>query len=90
MTVSTADNKLTGNGGDDVLTGGLGRDHLRGNAGNDTLFSRDGVAGFLDGGSGAENAQRNDSLDFAPYVEAFLSRPRRSPGTTRCTWLTDK
>lgn len=53
VTVSSADQILTGTAGNDVLTGGIGNDQLSGLAGNDTLM---GGAGndLLDGGPGAD------------------------------------
>ncbi|HJT21169.1 MAG TPA: putative Ig domain-containing protein [Nitrospira sp.] len=56
LTISSADQTLTGTPGNDVLTGGIGNDQLLGLAGNDTLV---GGAGndLVDGGPGVDNMQ---------------------------------
>ena len=53
---STANLRLTGNGGDNWITGNTGNDALRGGAGRDRLISRDGND-WLDGGSGDDILQ---------------------------------
>jgi len=56
LTVSSADQTLTGTAGNDVLTGGVGNDQLFGLAGNDTLAG--GVGNdLLDGGLGLDRMQ---------------------------------
>ena len=66
------DDLLTGGGGNDTLDGGAGKDRLYGMAGNDTLLGRDGVADYLDGGSGTDKA-RKDSVDALFSVESILA-----------------
>jgi uncharacterized delta-60 repeat protein len=64
---------LTGRAGNDTLFGGAGKDQLRGQGGDDLLDAKaDGSADFLDGGSGTDQARKDDN-DFAQFVEQFLA-----------------
>jgi Ca2+-binding RTX toxin-like protein len=62
LTVSSADQILTGTVGNDVLIGGIGNDQLLGLAGNDTLAGEAGND-FLDGGAGADNMRGGTGND---------------------------
>jgi Ca2+-binding RTX toxin-like protein len=66
---------LWGGSGNDTLDGGGGRDKLYGQDGNDTLLGQDGRTDSLDGGSGLDKAQRDNSAtikDQVLNIEAFI------------------
>jgi Ca2+-binding RTX toxin-like protein len=66
---------LYGGAGNDTLTGGPGHDLLFGQDGNDVLYAKDGHTDTLDGGSGFDSAQRDNSAsikDVVMNVEFFI------------------
>jgi Ca2+-binding RTX toxin-like protein len=66
---------LWGGDGNDTLSGGSGHDQLFGQGGNDTLFAKDGEKDLLDGGSGSDKAQRDNSAgvkDQVLNIETFI------------------
>jgi hypothetical protein len=60
---------LEGGAGNDTLVDGLGRDTLRGLSNDDTLFSVDGNADTVLGGTGVDVATREKFLDAANSIE---------------------
>jgi Ca2+-binding RTX toxin-like protein len=69
---NAGDDTLLGNGANDTLTGGPGRDSLLGGADNDSIYARDRVADVVDGGSSADQAQR-DTIDSVLSIESFIA-----------------
>ena len=66
---------LWGGAGNDTLIGGPGHDKLYGQDGNDTIYAKDGRTDTLDGGSGFDTAQRDNSAsitDEVLHVESFI------------------
>ena len=66
---------IWGSGGNDTLYGDAGHDQLHGQDGNDVLYGKDGQTDTLDGGSGTDKAQRDDSSSIKDQVlsiESFI------------------
>jgi Ca2+-binding RTX toxin-like protein len=66
---------IYGGAGNDTLDGGSGRDMLFGQDGNDTLLAKDGRTDTLDGGTGFDKAQRDNSNGITDQIlnmEAFI------------------
>jgi uncharacterized delta-60 repeat protein len=69
------DDAVKGSGGNDVLIGGAGSDRMYGEAGNDLLLAGDNERDALDGGSGFDTAQRDQSnraVDLVLNIESFV------------------
>lgn len=69
------DDYIDGGADNDVLTGGTGRDRLFGSTGDDTFYSFDSEVDTLDGGSGIDKAQRDNSSsvkDSVLNIESFI------------------
>jgi uncharacterized delta-60 repeat protein len=65
-----------GGAGNDTIYGDAGRDQLYGNGGNDTFFAKDNEVDSLDGGSGTDSAQRDNSAsvkDSVLNIETFIA-----------------
>ena len=66
---------IHGGAGNDTLTGGPGNDQLFGEADNDTIFAQDGAKDTIDGGTGTDTAQRDNSasvMDSVVNIEIFI------------------
>jgi Ca2+-binding RTX toxin-like protein len=59
---------LYGGDGNDTLVGGGGRDKLFGEGGDDLLLAKDGRTDTLDGGTGFDTAQRDNSASVTDQV----------------------
>jgi Ca2+-binding RTX toxin-like protein len=69
------DDSVWGGTGNDSLWGDAGHDKLFGENDNDTLFAKDGTTDTLDGGSGTDKAQRDNSStikDSVLNVESYI------------------
>ncbi len=72
---NSGNDTLYGGAGNDTLVGGGGRDLLFGQDGDDTLLAKDGRTDSLDGGSGFDTAQRDNSStikDQVMNIEKFI------------------
>jgi uncharacterized delta-60 repeat protein len=68
--------RLDGGSGDDQIDGGTGADQIFGQSGNDIIFAKDGVKDLLNGGSGTDSAQRDNSAsvkDDVLSIETFIA-----------------
>ena len=69
------DDYLEGGAGNDTLTGGSGHDKLYGQDGNDMIYAKDGQTDTLDGGTGTDKAQRDNTStikDSVLNIESFI------------------
>jgi Ca2+-binding RTX toxin-like protein len=68
--------RLDGGSDNDRLDGGSGADQFFGQSGNDTFFAKDGEKDLLNGGSGTDSAQRDNSAsvkDDVLSIETFIA-----------------
>jgi uncharacterized delta-60 repeat protein len=68
--------RLDGGSDNDRLEGGSGADQFFGQSGNDTFFAKDGEKDLLNGGSGTDSAQRDNSAsvkDDVLSIESFIA-----------------